>query len=694
MSTVSTPLFLIGNIDTTPINLNIGVDPALSNAPYLELNGQYTNLFYQNPGEILDPPEDPVLGNKPPLPDYLLVQNWLDSSSWDDSDSWLEQGQNQPFDYLQLPRLQAQPSKVFNLNVYSTRVLINNVDFSNALYSLDWQTPISGVSQGSLLLKETLGLNINPDSNGIAQGSEVEIYVKETPQTEELLTRCYVLGFPSLSLNGEGTYEVQIQLGDELALLSQTTRSRSKYCGQVPKTTQELANIYAQLNGLRTRIFPTGHTINEASVNNFLTESPYEFLQAIYAPINKDVRTTSNGLVIVPTRRKFDLETAYTLSYKDVIQSQNNFSKFYETYTTVKASNDFSLELDFAFSSRTYTQVNGNPENTKPWFQGGYQEIRTTITSLGDTNVYTLKETFAYVPLESLPWPKELVDLDPCAIGEFTTVFDVIEREIISLTYYSHPSGTKIVTKEEKWVNGLKITQIKDELDPNFEDYDLYNGSLSYDITTYQNSPQANVSVCEKDYQLLSTYIRNEKYGLDKDFNFLFQSWSSETYSPSGVSSSLGQQSFTGTELRWNKTLITGEFSQDENIWIIQPAINTPNENPPQAQVIKPIVESVTNFSQFTLIPGASIEPKPLSAPFCYDKNQLDTYAERYLREQFGLSKSIVIVTPFREPLGLNDSVVFTDRLGQTYNYICYDVEVNITLQQCTKTYTLLRWYE
>lgn len=694
MADISPPLLISVNSISPSVNLQIGSDPLLSPEETLTLTGSIVNPFFELPGSILNPVVTPEPENIPPLPDYLLFAKWKDSDTWDDSSLWFEGGINNPFDHLQLPRLQNKPSKVFNLNIFKTKVLIEGIDYTKAVYSLDWQTPINGVSQGSLLIKETLGVEIDPEINGITQGKEVEIYIQETPTSEELLTRCYVLGYPSLTLNQEGTYELSIELGDELALLSNTTRNRSKYCGLKPKTTQELANIYANLNGLKTRIFPTGHAIQETSTNNFLTETPHEFLSKIYSPVNKDVRTTENSLIIVPTRKGFDPERALNLSYKDVIQSQNNFSQFYETYTTVKASNDFPLELPFDFITRSYTQVNGNPENTKPWFQGGYQEMRTTITSLGDTDIYSVKETYGYIPLEATPWDKALVDSDLCAVGGFTTYFDVIEREVKALTYYAHPSGTKVVTKEETWVNGLKTFQIKDEADPNFEDTDLYNGILSYEVTTYINAPQVNVDVCEKDYQLLSLNIRTETYGVDKDFNFVFNAWVQETYSPSGSSSTLGQESYTGAEVRWTKNLVTGEFSEEDQIWVIQPPINTPNTNPPQAKIIKPVVENITNFSQFQLIPGSVVEPRPLSAPYCYNKEQLDTISERYLREQYGLSKAIVIVMPWREPITLNDSIYFTNRLGQTNKYLVWDIEINITLTQCTKTLTLLRWYE
>jgi hypothetical protein len=599
------------------------------------------------------------------------------------------------FNYRILPRLTNFPSRVFNLVVSGISISINGVDYSQALYSLDWSVPINGVSQGSVTLRQTVGLDIDPDTNGLTQGLLVTIFVSPTADSTELLTRAYIIGNPSYSLNSQGEYELTIEIGDELSLLSNTTRNRNvKYCGIKPRNTQELAQIYSNLNGLKTRVFPIGHDVLEASVNNFLTETPHQFLSTIYSPVNRDVRCNPNGLIVFPIRPVFDNANFRTVSYKDVIESSNNFSQFYEPYSIVKASNNFELESTFEFTTRSTRQVQGNPENTKPWFQGGYQEIATTVTSLGDTDIHISEITYGYVPTEEAPYDKDLVEEDPCAIGSFTTVFDVIASKITALTYYTHPTGSKVVTRQETWENQLSIFKIEDEESPNFEDFDLFNGLVKYSVTFYDNHAQVNNEVCQSEWQLLATNVRNENYSINKDRVLVFNSWSQENYTSSGTSFTLGQPSYTGVGQSWVRVLDQGEFNENDNVWVIQPTQTDPNVSPPSSKVIKPLNQSITNFSEFSLFTGPNpSEPSPINAPFCYNKEQLDKISERFLREQYGLSKALVITVPFSYPLEIGESVRFVDRNNIAKDFIVFSKEINSTQKQVTKTLVLSRVY-
>jgi len=670
MSSVSFPLFV--SVQSGNPRATIRVSTSYRDES-LEIEGTAVNPFFQ-PDSELDPPDVGVPGpGETSQPPYFGAGTGL-------------------FNHLLLPKLTNFPSKVFNLGIDGVELFINGVDFSGTVYSLDWSVPVNGVSQGSLTLRQAVGFNIDPDTNGITQGSTVQISIRPTKLYSELLTNCFVIGNPTYTLNQDGEYELGLEIGDELALLSESARNRTLYCGLPARTTQELATIYANTNGLRTRVFPVGHAIQEASTNNFLTESPFEFLSSIYGPINRDVRCSPRGAIVFPVRRDFDLSLATVLSYRDVIESSNNFSGYYEPFTKVKVSNNFDLLLPFEFSNRATRQIQGNPENKKPWFQGGYQEIVTTSTSLGDTDVYIREDTYGYVPTEARPWDKALVDEDPCAIGAFTTAFQLIGTKIKALSYYAHPSGSKIVSRVQTWVNGLQIYQITDEGSPNFEDYDLFNGLISYENVTYVNSPQPNVDVCSKDWQIVQTNVRREDYKLSEDRILFFSGWVQENYSPSGTSSLLGQSSFTGVDQTWIQTLDQGEYDEAGGFWVIQPTQTEVGVNPPGATIISPVTQNITNFSELTLSEFQELEPIPLNAPFCYNKDQLDTFAFRYLTEQYGMSKSIMVTVPFSNTLGLGDSVVFEDRNGIRKNFRVWRIEVNLTGKQITKSLVLLRW--
>lgn len=662
------------NSNSSYVTLTIGVEDTY--APKLNILATPVNTLFQENGTVLDAPvetPDPEETNEPPSDLSYGVFN-----------------PSKVFNHLLLPRLENQLPKVFNLNIDSTTVIIDGVDLSKALYSLDWVNPINGPSEGSLLLKETEGINLDPEANGFNQGSIVEITVNINSLRSRKLTSCFVIGYPSLILNDAGTYELSVSLGDELKLLENTTRNKTLYCGLPPSTTRELAQIYAKTNGLKTLVYPEGGSLLETISNTFVTESAFDFLSAIYKPHNRDVRTSVNGSIICPKRKLFNPNNAHTLTYKDVIQAQPNFTSLFEPYTKVKNSNNFNLEESLTLRERTSKSINGDPTNTKAWFQGGYQETITTITSLGDTDIYTREITYGYIPTDSLPWSEAQVKEDPCVNSAFNTEWGVIATLIKGVSYYVNSPQTYIISREEEWKNELRLR----ELDTDPQTYDLFNGLVSYKITTYSNAKQVNVNVCPKDYLVYSTRIRTENYSINSSYQMAFNSWDQTEYKPSGKSVDLGQSSYTGEGIIWTSFSNSGEFDEERNVWVIQPMQTESYDDPPQAKFIRPIQRSITNFSEYSLINTLNeLEPTPLNSPYCYTKSELDTVSDRYLRENYGLSRSIILVVPFLLPIEVNDSIIYTDRLGRTKNYLVYSVEYNQTLTQMTKTLILMEDY-
>lgn len=664
---------------TTSTPLNIGFQPS-GNVTTLSLSTPPLITSLELEGIAIDPFSEPDLEELPPTnPVFEPGETNQPPNPYEPSTDL--------FNHLLLPRITNAPSNVFNISVKDTNILINNIDYSAALYSLDWAVPLSGVSQGNVTLKSAVGTEIDPDFNGITQGAKVEISHTLTGQTSRLLTRCFVIGNPTFTLGDDGTYTSSITLGDELSLSSNVTRQRSKYCGPLPRTTQQLASIYAQTNGLRTRVFPVGHNIEEPVVNNFLTESAYDLLRDLYAPINRDVRCSNTGAIIFPKRPDFNPNQAKHLSYRDVIETENNFSNLFEPYSTVKVYNDFTRELPFSFQSTSQTTVQGLESNTKPWFQGGYTETITETRFFGDTEVWVRSTTRGYVPTNPRPWDAALVNEDPCAEGSFSTTFQVINVKTKQITYENHPSGAFLINGERNWEEGKQIFQLESG------DYNLFDGRISFTNETIGHVTEPNKAVCKREYNVVVTRRRKEIYNINSDRDYGFTGWIEERYTSSGESSTLGQSAFTGIGKIWNKTTDQGDFSEQEGTWIIQPTITERNVNPLTASFIRPVTQDVTNFSEVSLMPG-NLEPRPLSASFCYNKTQLDTVGLNYLKEEYGLSKSKVLAVPLSKPINLGDSIYYTDRNGLQNPYIVWTVEVNQTLNEVTKALVLLRVYE
>jgi hypothetical protein len=654
------------------VNSFVGVDVDDQKGDYGSITATVFDPNFVEDGEILTPSETPS-GNQPPLPDDI---KYLGHDSTN-------------FNHLELPRLQNKVSEVITYNVYKTEIIIGSQNVTPCFNILDLSRPISGPTIGSIELVETEGFTLDPIINDWNQGTSVTINVYYNSNYSELLYKAFIVSNPQYVLDSNGVYRLTLSIGDELDLLSKTTRVRGLYCGPDPSFASDAANIYAKLNGLKTRVFPTGHKLESNSINNFYNDSPYDFLQDLYAPVNRDIRTNREGVIIAPIRKDWSEENKITLNYKEVLQFNANFSQFYEPFTLVKASNDYTINKPFGFVKTSFRNISGNPENIKPWFQGGYQETITNITNLGDTEIYKQEVTYGYVPTDDTPWPKALVEEDPCTLAEWEDLtFQIINTKTKALTYYPNGSSSYIVNKEETWDRGKKLKKRPDE------DYDLFDDTYEYTLTTFTNNPQVNSDVCSKDYIQLLVNKRTETYNLDEDFSYRFFSYVQEDFVVEGVSANSGQTSFTGSGQTWTKYVNEGQLDEETGIIINQPTRVLKGEEPSISNIISPLTVEITNFSEYTLGGVSPLEPTPLSAPFCFNTNQLDTVSKRYLTEQYGLSNSITVVTSITNPIELNDSIEYIDKNGNSKKYLVWNIEYNQTKKQMTKTLTLLKTYE
>jgi hypothetical protein len=179
-------------------------------------------------------------------------------------------GYTGPFDYTILPKLPTQPNLGLIQSAKETTFTVTNqgntISLGNMFLRGAWQRPITGLALGdaTFIFKPTQSPfgNQSPLANSqstlesiesIGAGATFE-WTLEWPSGSTLIGRGYIINTPDIYLNSQGLTEVKLELGDELALFSNSSRlAQNLYCGRPPKTAQEAAKIYAQTNGLFTR---------------------------------------------------------------------------------------------------------------------------------------------------------------------------------------------------------------------------------------------------------------------------------------------------------------------------------------------------------------------------------------------------------------------------------------------------------
>lgn len=631
----------------------------------LTIDAEVVSVVSQD-GSELSPPVTPD-GSQPPLPAGYVPDGAYSSET---------------FDYRMLRRLQNKTSESILVSVGQTvfEVEINGawVDLSDEFSSGDYSRPISGASQGQVVLEEVAG---KPKLNSVGIDYGVPFRWQQCFGAVCIdVFKGYVVEPPTYKQNSGGYYSLTVRLGDELLLKSDTSRvAITKYCGPAPSTAGDAARIYAQTHGLITTSFPPGHSLLDRQAQSFTNERPYDYLQSLYAPTNRDVRCNETGIIVAP-RPGFDATQAIALEEKDVIEVEAVFKSKYKPITKIRAKNQFSLVQSITSRQTRSTTPSGDPSNTKAWFQGGYTETTTEQTFLGDKLIWSRDVTRGYVP-DTFPVTKTGVEADPCSPTITSNSWQVIETKVFRLQYQSHESGGHMVTARETWVNGKKLKPISDT------EYELYDGRISYAVEFYTNTPQINPELCRKDYYYLQTRKQKEEWGLNDDFLFKRLTVNTETYAAATANPD-SLTAYVGAGQRWRRTTVQGDYSGDTRSLTIGSGLVEEGQIPPSSEWIRPPVQKNTAFKDVQLgVNGGSVETKPVNAPFCYTLPQIQTFGLRYLRESYGLSKGLAVIAPYWLNVRLGDSITFRGS-----NYLVFNIEINQTINEATKTLLLSEW--
>jgi hypothetical protein len=628
-----------------------------------------------------------------------------------------------PFDYTLLPKLPTQPN--FNLvqsfqssEFTVTKPTGEQISLGNMLVSGSWQRPLSGLSVGDATFlykvqQSPLGQS-TPTGNleaiqDIEAGDLFEWRLSwGTGSTN--VGKGYILKSPEVFLNSEAQTQFTLELGCELALFSNTSRlEQSLYCGRAPKTSQEAARIYAQTHGLFTRTYSPGHDLIDLASQSFSNESPHQYLQALYAPTNQDVRcnNSSRAIICVP-RPTFREGQAVYLSYKDTLELNPTVAPSFEPFNSIRVYNNYELITPNQRETNVYTRVSGQETNTKPWFQGGYTSTEVTEITQGDTLIWKRAITSGYIPTDHII-SKADYELDPCSSEPLTTTFGVIKTETFAVSYQEHPSGAFLILGEQSWERGKKPRRLDDDSLPGYQpgtnssgnpvaagDWVIYDGILSYSKEVYEHTPQANPEVCSKDYIHLQTSRKLDTYGLE-NWTYIRLATEIDTYQSEGTSPTEGQSFYVGTGLSWQKQEARAEWDTNAQAYIVQPNRVIPNSNPPASQWVRP---KLTEVNAFAIINNNlasqngrlfNDRPTPENAPFCYTADQLQLYGQRVISENNGLAQSKELVVPYFSTLELGDPVVYTDQNQTTHAYQVYALSIAVDNNLVSKNLVLSR---
>lgn len=584
------------------------------------------------------------------------------------------------FNYLELPRLSTFTSDSIITNVNETQLIVTiggqEIDLSDNFLNGDYAKPISGASVGKVTLGQLANSVLLKD---IPLDFGVPIIWRQCWNGAcETVMRGYILSSPSID-SSDGYIKYIVNIGDELALKSDTSRVPTrKYCGTPPDNAKEAAQIYATYHNLFTRTYPDGHELLDLTAQAFTNDRPYDFLQALYAPTNQDVRCNNSGIIVVP-RPSFDANNALTIAKEQAIDVKQSFNQSYAPLVKLKVSNTYSLVNPFSIRTESFTTVSGLANNTKPWFQGGYTQTVTTKAYLGVAEVWSKEVVYGYLPVGNAVTEAQYNE-DPCSNSTIDTIWGIVSTKLKNSIYTRHKSGAYLVNEVREYFTAKTMEKA-------LPFYVMREDLQSYSTTEYLYTAQINNEVCSKDYIHITHYTRTKSYAIKKDYSaYILTKDSITSYTVKGTSN-LNTNSYVGTGQTWVKTEVAGEYDSESDNFIIQPAREEEVSSPPGANWIRPSKEEILAKTEVSLNLPGSLEQRPLEAPFCYTLSQLNTFGTRFLREHHGLYRGKILVVPFYFDIRLGDSVWYDNE-----PYLVYSIEINQTLEEVTKTILLSYW--
>jgi hypothetical protein len=653
----------------------------------INLIGNVVNLDNQEPvppePPVIPPSDPPVL---PPVPPTFGGVN-----------------QFVPFDHLTLPRLPVQPSRVLNANVQRVVILLEYqggvLDISPAFQSGEWNQPITGEARGTIELVDVLASNGDRllDLITAAKVGARITWVQIFGDTfQKVVCNAYLLNKPYIVQDDEFR-TITLEIGCQLSLLSKRQWLRDiPYCGKPPANVKQAVRIYESF--LRVPILATdGHPLVNPP-ENFSSESPYDFLQGLYAPTDQDVRCNLSGIIQVFPRQKYQAGNVLT-TYVPISTPQPDSSLL---FNSLKLTNTFTKVQPFTARNETFTELSPTYDvnNTKPWYLNGSWRKVTVVRYLGDTEVFRREEYYGRFPnavtysapstsasITGVIVPESEID-STCENG--VAVYDTTERLIYitesALKTVKHRSGALLVTRKTEQQYGWGTFAGEGETL-------FYNGMINKSVEEFTNTPIPNENTCRKDYQHVTTlrvFSRYERHPLSNLLILVerevdaYRDVTRENELTNGLSRSVPKS--------WASVQLRGKFT--DGYWVEQPS-RRGIEEPSESQWVRPTTIDVTVSGIATdaaIQKAIGFKPaSPSDAPHCYRPIQCQRLAFRQIRDSYAIANSLEVLVPYYQNFNLGDSIDIPDLnyqgqiYGITYKQDGTNAEQTLTLGKIEK---------
>jgi hypothetical protein len=673
-----------------------------SNAQAINLLADYETFTPED--LVIDPPEV-ISSVLPPIPLELA------------SDTYPVQ--TEPFNHLSLPRLNTIKSRLFILSVHKTNLIINGNNYGDNLTQGNVNKLITGSSVGNFTLTDIANSVVDFEQNeDIFVGAFVDYNLQTTTGLTSNIFRNYrILNFKySRTEDRQGI--LSLEVGDELAYYEQQLKSTKTelYCGDPPTNRGEAANIMAVQYGLDTLSYPTGTPIYDAT-DATPSDSPYTYLQDLYAPLNQDVRT-DNGYIVVRDRPSFNPTSFLEVTDADTLSLNLDTSIPQDIYNKVYVKNSFGVDQGIGAITESQTTIQEGDIDL-PWFvEGARTETTVKVTTLGDTQIRAEETVRGSFPVLD-EYPKDAIN-DPDFDWGSLSRNGVVYRKVQLIEYTNHPSGAFLVIRKRTFEEGKKllptgrsITQTVNNgsglstFERNDETYFIYDGKFSESVESFEHLAIDDPSVCEKDQLNLKIQVIKEDFQLNEsnpkrvkkniavtlgsafkienEYEFKKISRERVNYSSEGINP-ITETEYLGEGLVWSKTVRKSVFDIATGAET-KTLPYTVKEDPSPAEFIRATQKEFDLYVNVEIPEIPTNRPAPnIEGPFCYTKTEARTLGLRHLKDKYGLAYAKAIVVPYYYPVELGTSVQYNG-----LPYIVYSIEFNQETNEVSKSVLLYR---
>lgn len=596
-------------------------------------------------------------------------------------------------------RLPAKPSARVVTSLTGLSVMIGGLDWAEWVTGLDIMHPLTGETQGSLTLAcpnlATLDPYYQPT---LVAGAGVEILAEFGGLPAPLLVGGYIVEPPKYQVQDRNLGTLTIRVGDLFLLKRQSENyALEAYCGSLPKTTAEAAQIFARVRGIPG--VWGGEALLEGANPDFVDGPPWDYLSSLYEVLNYDVRTSRQGTPVALPRPAWDRSRAIRLTPDQVIEGRLD-TGVSKPYSVVIGYNQFERDLGLRQRQTEDTDFSRwDPANTEPYFVSDNTYTVTKTSYLGDTAVQELVETWGYLPDNTLipdgsvPGPST----GPC--GEFipapeiqpvTTSLGVIQTSRTVLYFEPHISENYLVVGRETQVQGWS------EYTTQAGDTQLYFGDLGSTRETYGHTPIEAPRVCPQYWSILRTYSQTVQYSRVQPQGSKAEPVYQLTTRSTDIWAKDTTELVEGQVTEWNLSRTSQAYDVNTGRWS---GGSSPVQqgSPPPAQFIRAYKVPVTLETRVELPELVRLfgvrESRPVQFPNAFTQQDLNRAADRYARETSGLAYSVHIICDPRLAVKPGDLIVYEREPGHEIHGIVWTQEFNVTGTQATQSVVLMRTF-